>query len=264
MSWEDGWANWYADNGVWQIGVPTAGPTSCFSGTQCAGTVLDANYPAYTDSRLISPAIQLTSITGNEEIHLRFRHWFSYSTYDSGQVQISVWDAATSTWGAWTNKGTAVVSTSAWTLKDVELTAYAGETIRLGFYHTAQRSPTSSYVSESTGWYIDDIEIVTKVPEFTGDFEAGIGDWSATRGVWQVGAPTAGPANCFSGSQCAGTILGGNYPAYTDSLLVGATMTLPTVVGLEEIHLRFRHWFSYSTYDSGQVKVSVWDAATST
>ena len=69
-------------------------------------------------------------------------------------------DATTSTWGAWTNEGIPNVNISGgWTQKDVILTAYAGETIRLGFYHTAERSPNSSYVSESTGWYIDDIII---------------------------------------------------------------------------------------------------------
>ena len=175
-----------------------------------------------------------------------------------------MWDAATDTWGGWVSEGTVVVDNSDWTLKDVELTAYSGETIRLGFYHTATRC---SYCggSEGAGWYLDDIEIVTKVPSFKGDFETGIGDWSVNRGVWQVGLPTAGPGTCFGDStQCVGTILNGNYPAYTDSRLVSATMTLPTVTGFEEIHLRFQHWFSYGGYDSGQVQVSVWDAVTDT
>jgi len=157
--WETGIGNWYVDNGVWQVGTPTAGPSSCFSGTQCAATVLDGNYPAYTDSRLISPAIQLTSITDNEEIHLRFQHWFSYAANDSGQVQISVWDTTTSTWGNWTSEGIADTNTSGgWTQKDVLLTLYAGKTVRIGFYHTAARQ-FASIASESTGWYIDDIII---------------------------------------------------------------------------------------------------------
>lgn len=32
--------NWSADNGVWEIGVPSSGPEECHSGTNCAGTIL--------------------------------------------------------------------------------------------------------------------------------------------------------------------------------------------------------------------------------
>ena len=98
VSWENGWDNWYADNGVWQVGTPTAGPAACFSGTQCAGTILDGNYPAYTDSRLVSATMTLPAVTGFEELHLRFMQWLSYTTdADSGQVQIQVWDDVTQT-----------------------------------------------------------------------------------------------------------------------------------------------------------------------
>jgi PKD repeat protein len=41
-------------------------------------------------------------------------------------------------------------------LKDVELTAHAGQRVRLGFLHHATRSPYYTG-SESTGWYIDDV-----------------------------------------------------------------------------------------------------------
>jgi hypothetical protein len=126
---------------------------------------------------------------GLEELHLRFQNWFSYSTADSGQVQVSVWDNVAETWGSWVNEGAAVVNTSGWSLKDVDLTAYAGETVRIAFYHTAGRTCCPEFASESTGWYIDDIELVAGVPAFTGDFESGWGDWGASRGVWQIGSP---------------------------------------------------------------------------
>ncbi|MCP4274781.1 MAG: hypothetical protein GY779_00295, partial [Gammaproteobacteria bacterium] len=161
---EAGWADWGAGRGVWQIGAPTAGPAACFTGTQCAGTVLDGSYPANTASRLVGATMQLPTVTGFEEIHLRFQNWFSYSTGDSGQVQISVWDSGTSTWGDWVSEGTAVINVSGgWSVKDVDLTAYTDEIVRIGFLHT------ETSVSVSTGWYIDDIEIVTKIPAFTGD-----------------------------------------------------------------------------------------------
>jgi len=133
-----------------------------------------------------------------------------------------VWNSATSTWGAWVSEGAAITNVSAvWSLKDVDLTAFAGEVIRVG-------------------WYIDDLSIVSASPAFTGDFETGWGDWGAGNGLWQVGTPTAGPTNCFSGTQCAGTVLDGNYPGLTDSRMVSASTQLPTVSGAEEVHLRFQ------------------------
>ncbi|MBT8402034.1 MAG: choice-of-anchor J domain-containing protein [Rhodothermia bacterium] len=93
-------------------------------------------------------------VNGFEEIHFRFQHWHSYANFDSGQVQIQVWDAGTSTWGPWISEGTAVSGVSAvWTQKDVILTAYAGATVRVGFLHTDASSGAGA------GWYIDDIVI---------------------------------------------------------------------------------------------------------
>ena len=260
-TFEGGWGTWFADNGVWDVGTPTAGlPGVCFSGSNCAGTVLNSNYPTYTGSRLTSPVMQLGSVSGAEELHLRFMNWFAYGNSDSGQVLVRVWNATTSTWGGWIPEGTAVsYGSGGWSLKDVDLTAYAGETVRIAFYHY------SDFANVGPGWFIDDVQIVVKAPEFTGDFEAGWGDWSANRGVWQVGTPAAGPGACFSGTgKCAGTVLNSTYPTYTGSSLVSPTTTLPGVVGLEELHLRFQNWFSYGNSDYGQVYVQVWDAATST
>ena len=52
---------------------------------------------------------------------------------------------------------------------------------------------------------------------YSEDFETGAVDWTIDNGVWEVGVPTAGPSACYSGSQCAATVLAGNYPAYDDS-----------------------------------------------
>jgi len=259
--WESGQGNWSADNGLWQVGTPTVvGPPSCFSGTQCAGTILDGNYPGGTSSRLISASFQLPNVTGSDEIHLRFQEWFSFTGSVSGQVQVSVWDSISSTWGSWISEGTAAnIVSGGWSLKGVDLTAYAGERIRIGFFH-------SSFTSlGGIGWYIDDITIVQITPTLTGDFETGWDDWSADNGLWQVGTPTVvGPPSCFSGTQCAGTILDGNYPGGTSSRLISASFQLPNVTGSDEIHLRFQEWFSFTGSVSGQVQVSVWDSISST
>jgi len=258
---DDGWGTWSADNGVWQVGNTTAISGGCLGGTGCVATSLDGNYAGNTDTRLQGPRLQLPVVSGMEEVHLRFQQWFSYSRSDSGRVQIQVWDVSTASWGSWINVGTPVADTSGWSLKDVDFTAYAGEIVRLGFYHTAD-CYYSSCSDTSTGWYIDDVEVVVKVPEFSGDFEAGWGDWGAGRGLWGVGAPTAGPMDCYSGERCAGTELEGNYGGNTDSRLVSATTQLPAISGMEEVHLRFQQWFSYSRSDSGRVQIQVWDVST--
>jgi hypothetical protein len=75
-----------------------------------------------------------------------------------------------------------------------------------------------------------------------------------------------GPASCYEGTQCAATILDGNY-ANTNSSLVSPSITLPAIGAGEEIHLRFQHWFSFGSYDQGavyiqeQTALGVWSAA---
>jgi len=158
---ETGGVDWTISNGVWEIGFPSTGPAGCGNGSsQCAGTVLAGYYPPDDDSRLISPSISLPALPANEEVHLRFQQWFSYNLSDAGYVQVSVWDANTATWGAWENVGTAAAHTSSWSQQNIDLTAYAGTTVRLGFYHTAvNNSGYGTGTDVDNGWFIDDIVI---------------------------------------------------------------------------------------------------------
>jgi hypothetical protein len=71
---EDGWGDWYPDNGVWEVGTPTAGFVECYGGDKCAGTVLDGNYPTVTRSHLISPSVEMPSAAERQDIHLPFSH----------------------------------------------------------------------------------------------------------------------------------------------------------------------------------------------
>jgi hypothetical protein len=151
-TFEVGWGPWSADNGVWGVGVPTAGPSSCFDGTQCAGTVLEGNYPEFTDSRLISPSIQLPNLAANGEIHLRFSHWFSYALNDQGMVQISVFEGTTGIWSAWKNISSAISQISeVWSIVDLDLTQYANMKVRIAFFHTTSCSPGNCTIAVSTG-----------------------------------------------------------------------------------------------------------------
>ncbi len=239
-------ADWSIDNGVWECCIHS-GLEPWGGGSLYASTICDANYLTYTDSRLISPEIHLPGTTSNEELHLRFWHRFSYTTNDVAYVQIQVYDGS---WSAWTNVSNAVLEVSdAWTPMDIDITAYDDQMIRIAFFHTAD----APY--ESSGWCIDDISITKESPEFTGDFECGWDGWSADRGVWEVGA-SSGPPVCYSGGQCAGTVLNGNYPTNTDSRLVSPAIEIPINGGCE---VCFQHWLSYTTNEAAYVQIQAYD-----
>ncbi|MFB1490660.1 MULTISPECIES: choice-of-anchor J domain-containing protein [unclassified Thiocapsa] len=207
--------------------------------------MLGGNYPAYTDSRLISPQISLPSVSGDERILLRFWQQLSYSSYDYAYVQVSFYDPDTAQWSEWAQLGERLEAgdvSPVWSYRMDDLTAYAGKVVKFAWYHSAPY--------ESTGWYINEVTILEKIPSVSNPegFDGGWGDWSATRGLWEVGTPTAGPPACHGGSQCAGTVLDGNYAAYTDSRF----MTPPIRLRDEpNISLNFWHWFSFSSYDAG-------------
>ena len=205
-----------------------------------AATVLAGNYPLQDDSRLISPAFTLPALAGAERLELRFWHWFNYNGHpsylDKGYVQISVWSG--SAWGGWATLATPVDSytpavinyptyNSGWSKCAVELAAYAGQTVRVAFYHVAAQG--NSYSGSGSGWYLDDIQVWKGVPQMpvVEDFEGGWGDWYAENGVWQILAISGAP----SGTNVATT---GAYPAQTDSRLISPAFTLPTLAGLSD------------------------------
>ena len=116
------------------------------------------------------------------------------------------------------------------------------------------------------------VEAAPAGTNFSDDFEAGFGLWSADNGIWGVGLPTSGPNECHSGVQCAGTVLDGNY-AFNTSSLVSPTITLPAIGATQELHLRFWHWFSLGSATGGNpdrgvvyiqewISAGVWSAST--
>ncbi|NOT00407.1 MAG: matrixin family metalloprotease [Phycisphaerales bacterium] len=157
---EGGIGNWFADNGIWEVGVPSSGPNSAHSPENVAATVLAGNYPDGTSSRLVSPSIQLPAILAGEELHLRFWHWFLFPVAcssdcgtDSGVVQIRV-QTALGQWEPWTDLHTFYNSSAVYTNVLVDLSSYAGKKVQVGFL----LSP-GSLGSPGPGWYIDDVTI---------------------------------------------------------------------------------------------------------
>jgi hypothetical protein len=161
-NFEQGIGNWSADNGLWEVGTPEAGPAGCHSGDQCAGTVLNGNYDPWANSRFISPSVRLPDVSGDDEIHLRFYQWFSYHANldgrDGGQVEVSEYDDLGKEWLGFEQIGNRVnYSSNAWTQKRIEITQYASKKVRFAFRHVVQDTHINS--DEGPGWYIDDIKI---------------------------------------------------------------------------------------------------------
>ena len=175
---EDGWGDWHADRGVWQVGNPTSGPGSAHEGTSVAATHLSGNYPDQTDSCLVSPPFELPAISGDEQIELRFWHWFDYDGGDSndrGRVLISVWDGTA--WGDRTTLATPVDAhegdydertyNSGWSRCAVELTAYGRAGRFVWRSAIALRVRTRMTIPAAAG-YIDEVEIWRGVPQMPG------------------------------------------------------------------------------------------------
>ncbi|MHB1459799.1 MAG: IPT/TIG domain-containing protein [Armatimonadota bacterium] len=265
------WQGWTASNGVWEFGVPLSGPNSAHEGSVCAATVLDGNYPLNQDSRLISPGMNLPSLSSGQEITLKFWQWFSFAGSTkpgTGYVQVQEWSG--SAWGAWTTVSAIYgENSSGWkytgtSYEPVDLTTYAGKRIRLGFFH-------SGGSIGAPGWYLDDMRVdvdaiyqdlpLNQQISFENFTATNWQGWAANNGVWEFGVPTSGPNSAHDGTACAATVLNGNYPQYQDSRLISPAMNLPLLAADHEINLKFWQWFSFAGSTkpgTGYVQVQEW------
>ena len=86
-------------------------------------------------------------------------------------------------------------------------------------------------------------------------------DWYADLGIWEIGRPTSGLGPDHGGSNCAATVLDGDYPEDRRSRLVSA----PILVPVAELNPRLRLWHSWSfgRSDFGRVQISTDDGGDS-
>jgi len=258
---ETGIGNWAVSNGIWQVGGPPAwGPMSCYGvSSQCAATVLDGDYPDGIDSRFFTRSLLLPALAADEQIQLRFQHWFALEPIDDGIVVQVQEQSAPGVWGAWTDLNYYVQNAGGvWSRTMIDLSAYAGKTVRIGFLLDNGRF--GPVFGAGPGWYLDDVEVhvlkgLPKALPFTENFEAGLSGWSVQNGIWEVGSvATSGPGQCYNASgQCAATVLEGAYPDGVDARLVSPSIRLDMVSAGQEIQLRFQHWFSVEPIDDGIV-----------
>ncbi len=253
-NWEGGQGLWSVTNGVWQVGG-----YNTVEGSNCAATNLSGNYPQYTNSRLVSPPFTLPAAPADGRLWLRYWSYFYIANDgDYARTEISV-DG-----GAWTQIGTTIVrSGQTWTPVLVDLSDYAGQSVRIAFYF--YDSADYPYAT-SLGWYLDEIQV------FDGDFLVRSPDsfdagryapdwegWSASSGLWEIGEPSYGTGVPASGRRCAGTNLDGNYAETGNSRLISPPMELPADPVGGELYLSFMQYRNLA--DDGDVAyVEVWSA----
>ncbi len=168
-------------NDVWAWGVPTSGPGAAHSGTRLWATNLSGSYPNNMNAYLALP-----SFTAGANSVLTFWHWFSSeSCCDRGYVEVSAHGGA---FAALTAQGRTSSyyngSLTSWSQQVFDLSSYAGSDVVVRFRFSTDGSVTSS------GWYIDDVEVVWGVggPSADGGDACDNCPWVAN--VGQVNADT--------------------------------------------------------------------------
>lgn len=253
-NWLD-WEGWHASNGCWQIGTPQHGCTTTRSGQFCAGTGLEQNYSFRANSRLVSPEFDLPSAPADGQIWLTFWSWHAMNNadgWDYGEVQVMA-DG-----GDWETVQTGFQCYArCWSPCAIDLSAYAGQIIRVAFRFVDTDNSYPGGHQENCGWFIDDVAIREgrrwlNNPE---SCRGTISGWSSLTGTWQMGVPTTGPGSGFDDDTCWGTNLEGNYGYRVTAVLESTPISLPPG---DSVVFQFQQWFSFNNTDGsdyGEVRV---------
>ena len=127
-------------------------------------------------------------------------------------------------------------------------------------YGIYMESSSNNYVSNNsvtnnsnTGIYLGS----TTVTYFFDNMESGSSNWQTggINNVWQLGTPTSGPGNAYSGTKVWATNLNGNYPNNMNAWI--RTLNQISLSGVTTVTLEFYHWFnSEANWDYGYVQIS--------
>ena len=143
-----GWTS-FGNQNSWEWGKPTSGPGNAASGEKVYATNLAGNYANSMNATLVMPPIDLPE--GNA--FLQFKQWFNFEKstsgreYDYGTVFVSTNNED------WTQLMRVSGASNGWLDAEVDLSAYAGQRIYIGFNGFSDSSV------QKEGWYIDDIAL---------------------------------------------------------------------------------------------------------
>jgi bacillopeptidase F (M6 metalloprotease family) len=244
---ENGIGDWSIEGDIWQVGLPTHGPSAPFNGQAVAGTILNANYsPEDAQGRFISPAFTVPDTTF-PRIH--YHQWYDFGASDYGRVEIR---KIGNDWQEVPNE-TVFSHSQRWSQRIIDLRDFIGQTIQISFKFVSVDTVYSN--DNGPGWFIDDFRLETNPMEFGGrdDFEDGFGDWSVEGGIWQVGLPSNGPEAPFSGEALAGTIIDGDYSSEdAQGRFISPAFTVPDTT-FPRIH--YHQWYEFGASDYGRVEI---------
>ena len=149
---------------MWEVGVPTYGPTSAPSGSNVVGTRLNGKYDGLINSLLISPPIDLSDV--NTDVELSFKDWSELDNYMGGfEDTAEVWIGEINENDSSVDKISypkepALInrySKRTWEERHIDLSPYKGKKIVVMF---ALR--WSGYSErKAAGYYIDDFKLET-------------------------------------------------------------------------------------------------------
>ena len=233
----NGAARWSASAGVWRVTTAKS-----HSGSYAASTAGYSN--AAHDSRFVctsyNGASSLVVPAANQYPRLRFWQWYNYSDA-LGYVEIS-----TNAGNNWTPISPTYENTTyptgggVWSRPYFDLSAYGSQNIWVAFHFTSGIA-----YGNGMGWFVDDVEVDTGTPQENFpegfEFDPKMSDWSADAGTWEIGHPTSGPGAAHSGTNCAATVLAGNYANNVDSRLISPPFTVPAS---NSPALRLWQWYS--------------------
>ena len=147
---------------MWEVGVPTYGPTSAPSGKNVVGTRLKGKYDGLINSLLISPPIDLSDV--RDDVELSFKDWSELDNYMGGfEDTAEVWIGEINENDSSVDKISypkepALInrySKRTWEERHIDLSPYKGKKIVVMF---ALR--WSGYSErKAAGYYIDDFKL---------------------------------------------------------------------------------------------------------
>jgi hypothetical protein len=243
-NFETGAGSRWTTGSVWKIGSPTIGPGSAYSGTNCATTGLNSGAAVNVNSRFICTNYNgLTNVlipAASQFPRLCFQQWFNFQN-SLGYVEIK--PAGATNWQtiSVTNAGfgNAPNSSVIWSRPSIDLSAFAGSSVQFAFHFIS-----GADYGTDPGWYLDDVQLIAGQPTFNNpeSFESGLGDWTVDNGIWLAGRPVTGTNAAYVGTNCAGTILNGNYPYNANSRLISPLFTVPTNGAAS---LNYAQWYKF-------------------
>jgi RHS repeat-associated protein len=241
----NGASRWTASSGgVWNVSTAKS-----YSGSYSANTY---GYSVSKDSRFVcnnyNGSSTLLIPSAIQFPRLRFEQFFNLAN------SLCYLEISTNNGSSWIQLSqtyeynTTPTGGGIWSRPYFDLSGYAGLSVLVGLHFT------SGGTGNGSGWFVDDIGLVTGTPAVNDPegFESGEGDWAVTAGTWQIGQPTSGPGSAHSGLNCAATLLAGNYPNNVNSTLVSPIFLVPTV---SNPTFSFWHWYSLNNA-LGYVEIS--------